>query len=89
MKLAKADLHGICHVNDTKDISLHGNCHGNLSCDLVLTWECHARDPVNQEPLILTWESHVKVPTSYAQPEADRSWGSGLRLHLTALIAIN
>ena len=28
------------------------------------------------------------IPTSYAQPEADRSWGSGLRLHLTALIAI-
>ena len=30
----------------------------------------------------------LRVPTSYAQPEADRSWGSGLSLHLTALIAI-
>ena len=53
LKLAKADLHGICHVNDTKNIYiyiyLHGNCHGNLSCDFVLTWECHAKEPVNQE----------------------------------------
>ena len=28
------------------------------------------------------------IPTSYAQPEADRSWGSGLSLRLTAMIAI-
>ena len=49
LELAKADLHGICHVNDTKGIYLHGNCHVNLSCDLVLTWECHVKEPVNQE----------------------------------------
>ena len=49
LKLAKADLHGICHVNDTKDTYLHGNCHANLSCDLVLTWECHVKEPVNQK----------------------------------------
>ena len=64
LKLAKADLHGIYHVNDTKDIYLHGNCHVNLSCDLVLTWECHVKEPVNQELPILTREFHVKVPVN-------------------------
>ena len=64
LELAKADLHGICHVNDTKGIYLHGNCHVNLSCDLVLTWECHVKEPENQGFPFLTWEFHVEVPVN-------------------------
>ena len=73
LKLAKADLHGICHVNDTKDIYLHGNCHGNLSCDFVLTWEYHVKVPVSQ---FLTWEFHVAEPSKPANPPLRPTWES-------------